>query len=253
MSEEGQVMGILDEMRGIKGDAEWMWANASILAIDMTVDAKAAASWLPGGMKLLEPTRATVFVADYPELTIDVDPYHEVAILLHVRFGWMRAVFNPWILVDDDSALILGREALGCPKKMGKISLTVDGNSVKASVERKGTNLLEVSGTLKGPDPDPPPFFDRYWINVWGLMGLSVQKLLRWRADEEIQEAQKADVNLSVNGSAKDPLHELKLGEVLEARLYRMNFARTRSKAVPIPIFPVSPRFMLRNYALRHL
>ena len=246
-------MGILEDMRRIKGDGEWMWVNASILAIEMAVDAKATSSWLPGGMKLLEPARATVFVADYPELTIDVDPYHEVALLLHVRFGWMRGVFNPWILVDDDSAMLLGREALGCPKKMGEISLTVEGGSVKASVARKGTQLLEVSGTLKGPDSDPPPFFDRHWITVWGLMGLTVQKLLRWRAEEEIHEAQKVDLTLSVNGSAKDPLHELKLGEVLEARLYRMNFARTQSKAMPIPIFPVSPRFMLRNYALRYL
>jgi acetoacetate decarboxylase len=246
-------MGILEEMRRIKGDAEWMWVNASILAIDMALDAHAASSWLPGGMKLLEPARATVFVADYPELTIDVDPYHEVALLLHVRFGWMRAVFNPWILVDDDSALILGRETLGCPKKMGKISLTVDNDHVEASVERKGVQLLEVSGTLKGPVHDPPPFFDRHGINVWGLMGLTVQKLLHWRAQEEIHEARNVDLSISVNGSAKDPLHELKLGEVLDARLYRMNFARTRSKAVPIPIFPVSPRFMLRNYALRHL
>jgi acetoacetate decarboxylase len=246
-------MGILGDMRRIKGDAEWMWVNASILAIDMSLDAQAASSWLPGGMKLLEPARATVFVADYPELTIDVDPYHEVALLLHVRFGWMRAVFNPWILVDDDSALILGRESLGCPKKMGKISLTVEDDHVEASVERKGVQLLEVSGALKGPVHNPPPFFDRHWINVWGLMGLTVQKLLHWRAQEEIHEAQNVDLSISVHGSAKDPIHELKLGEVLEARLYRMNFARTWSKAVPIPIFPVSPRFMLRNYALRHL
>jgi acetoacetate decarboxylase len=246
-------MGILEDMRRIKGDGEWMWVNARILAIEMAVDAKAASSWLPGGMKLLEPARATVFVADYPELTIDVDPYHEAAVLLHVRFGWMQAVFNPWILVDDDSALILGREALGCPKKMGKISLTLEDDHVEASVERKGAQLLEVSGALRGQDPDPAPFFDRHWINVWGLMGLTVQKLLRWRSAEEIHEAQKVDARISVKGSEKDPLHELKLGEVLEARLYRMNFARAQSRAVPIPIFPVSPSFMLRNYPLRYL
>jgi len=32
-------------------------------------------------MRLLEPARATVFVADYPELTIDVDPCHEAVVL----------------------------------------------------------------------------------------------------------------------------------------------------------------------------
>ncbi len=246
-------MGILEEMRRIKGDAEWMWLNANILAVEMAVDTKTASSWLPGGLKLIEPARATVFVADYPELTIDVDPYNETAVLLHVRFGWVKAVFNPWILVDDDSAMLLGREALGCPKKMGKISLNVEDGRVDASVERKGAQLVKANGTVTGPADNPEPFFDRNWINVWGLMGLTVQKLLHFRAEEEILDAQKVDVNIAVNGSEKDPLHELNLGEVLGATLYRMNFGRTRSKAIPIPIFPVSPRFMLRNYALRHL
>ena len=249
----GKPMGILEDLRKIRGEAEWMWVNARILAIDMAVDARAAASWLPGGMRLLEPARATVFVADSPELTFDVDPYQETAVLLHVRFGWMRAVFNPWMLVDDDSAMLLGREALGCPKKMGKISLTVGEDRVEAEVQRKGAQLLEVSGTLEGPDQAPPPFFDRHWINVWGLIGLTVQKLLHFRAEEEILEAHKVNASISVNGSEKDPLHELKLGEVLEARLYRMNFGRTQSRSIPIPIFPVSPTFMLRNYPLRYL
>jgi hypothetical protein len=123
---------------------------------------------------------------------------------------------------------------------------------VQAAVERKGVQLLEVSGTLEGPDPDPPPFFDRHWINVWGLIGLTVQKVLHFRSQEEICEARKVRAELSVKGSAKDPLHELKPGEVLDARLYRMNFARTKSRSIPIPIFPVSPTFMIRNYPLRY-
>jgi hypothetical protein len=35
-------MGILEDMCRIKGDGEWMWVNARILAIEMAVDAKAA-------------------------------------------------------------------------------------------------------------------------------------------------------------------------------------------------------------------
>lgn len=246
-------MGLIEDLRSLRGEGEWIWVNARILAVDIEVDPKAASRWLPWGMRIIQPARATVFVADYPELTIDLDPYHETAVLLPVRFGWMRAVFNPWILVDDDSAMLLGREALGYPKKMGKISLTVAEGRVEARVERKGTRLLQISGTLEGPDPDPPPFFDRHLINVWGLLGLSLQKLLYFRSREEILEAQRVSARISVNGSAKDPLDELKPGRVLEARLYRMNIASTKSRSVPIPIFPVYPTFVIRNYPLRYL
>jgi hypothetical protein len=166
-----------------------------------------------------------------------------------------RPIISFMISVEPRTMVVarMSRKALGCPKKMGKISLTVEDDHVEASVERKGAQLLEMSGAVKGSEPDPPPFFDRHWINVWGLMGLTVQKLLHWRSEEEIHEAQQIDANICVKGSEKDPLHELKFGEILDARLYRMNFARTQSRALPIPIFPVNPRFMLRNYPLRYL
>ncbi len=246
-------MGIIKDLRNMRGDGEWGWENACILILDMEVDAKAASLWLPGGLKLIEPARATIFVADYPKLTNGVDPYHEAAVLLHVRLGWVRAVFNPWMLVDDDSAMLLGREALGCPKKMGKISLSVKNGRIKAVVERRGVKLLDINGKVEGPDHAPPPFFERPWINVWGPMGLAVQRLLYFKAEEEILEAQMVSGKISVNGSERDPLNELKFGKVIEARLYRENFARNESNAIPIPLFPVSPRFMLRNWALRYL
>ena len=124
----------------------------------MEVDNKSASAWLPNWLRILEPARATVFVADYPNgVSVGVDPYREAAVLLHVRLGRVEGVFNPWMLVDDDAALILGREVLGCPKKMGEISLLLEDSQVKADVERKGMKLIAITGKLGDIDPAPPP------------------------------------------------------------------------------------------------
>ena len=113
----GTVKDFMRSMREVK----WAWSDASVLAADVKVNEKAASSWLPGWLRILEPAMATVFVADYPnKLPSGVDPYKETAILLHVRLGKAGGVFCPWMLVDDDAALLLGRETLGYPKKLGE-------------------------------------------------------------------------------------------------------------------------------------
>jgi acetoacetate decarboxylase len=246
-------MGFVKDFVSNRREGGWGWNDASILAADLEVDEKAASSWLPGWLRMLEPARATVFVADYPGTRVGIDPYHETAILLHVRLGKTRAVFCPWMLVDDDAAMLQGREVLGYPKKMGEISLSVGDGRVKASVERKGAKLLDITGDLGGVDPAPPPMFARNFFNVWGLVGLATQKILFIKTEEEILEARNVNAAVTVGGSERDPINELGFGEVMEARLYRLNFARTDSRRLPIPLLPVSPKFMLRHWNLRYL
>ena len=126
---------IFKEMAKIRGEGPWMWINAHVLAVDCEVNEGVAASWLPGGLRLSKPGRATIFVADYPETTFS-DPYHEAGVLLHVKLGFSEAVHCPWMLVDDDVALILGREYMGFPKKLGEICLSVEEDDVRATVDR---------------------------------------------------------------------------------------------------------------------
>jgi acetoacetate decarboxylase len=232
-----------------RDEGAWMWTNASILAVDVEVSAKVAASWLPGGLRLTKPAKATIFVADYPETSFGV-VYREAAVLLHVKLGFSEAVHCPWMLVDDDVALILGREFLGYPKKMGEISLHIEEGSVRATVDRKGTRLIDISGSLGPEDPDAPPMFGRLTANVWGLLGLTLPKLIRFSSPEEITSARTADLTVEIKGSEHDPLQELEVGSILGARLYRANFGG--GKRLPVPVLPVRPAYTFRNWALRY-
>jgi acetoacetate decarboxylase len=247
-------MGTVKDFMNAQREVEWMWSNAFVFAADLEVNKEAASSWLPGWLRLLEPAKATVFVADYPNrLPSGVDPYHETAILLHVRLGKTKGVFCPWMLVDDDAAMLLGRESLGYPKKLGNISLAAEEGQVRASVERKGVMLLDIAGDLEGVDPAPPPVFARKFFNVWGLVGFTLQKILYFSTEEEIIEARTVSARVAVSGSERDPLDELGFGEVLGARFYRLNFGKTASRRPPIPLLPVSPTFMYRHWNLRYL
>jgi len=237
------------EMEKIRGEGPWMWANAPVLAVDFQVNQGVAASWLPAGLRLARPGRATVFVADYQETSFGVS-YREAAVLLHVRLGFSEAVHCPWMLVDDDVALILGREYLGYPKKLGEISLHIEGDSVRAAVDRKGTRLIEISGSLGAEEADAPPMFGRLTANVWSLLGLTLPKLIRFTPVEQIASARAAELNVEVRGSEQDPLDALELGPVLSARLYRTSFSG--GKAPPLPVLPLRPMYTFRNWALRY-
>jgi acetoacetate decarboxylase len=159
------------EMEKVRGEGPWMWTDALVLAVDCDVNEEVAASWLPGGLRLSRPGRATIVVADYRETSFG-PAYHEAGVLLHVKLGFSEAVHCPWMLVDDDVALILGREYMCFPKKLGQISLSIEGDRVRATVGRKGTRLIDIDGTVGSEAADAPPLFGRLFVNVWSLLGL---------------------------------------------------------------------------------
>ena len=64
--------------------------------------------------------------------------------------------------VDDDAAIIGGRERFGFPKKMAdRITLDRDGPHVAGSVERNGVQLFVVEGEFVDPQPAD--------VHAWGV------------------------------------------------------------------------------------
>ena len=233
----------------LQGDEPFMWLNAPVLAVDLELGAEAAARILPGGLRPIRPAKATLFVGDYQETSFKVC-YREVGLLVHAKLGLEGIVHCPWILVDDDVALILGREFLGFPKKLGQISLRIEGDRVRSTVDRKGQRLLDIHGRLGEEVSDPPPMMGRSWVNVWNLLGLSVPKLLRFTLPEQISSCRSVEATVDIRGTVADPLHELQLGKVLGARLYRTSFGS--ADKLPMPVLPATPGYIFRNWALRH-
>jgi acetoacetate decarboxylase len=226
----------------------WIFEDARFVALEVALDPAAIAATLPFGLSPSRPARATLFVAHYPRTTFG-SVYNEAGLFVHLRFP-RGAVHCPWMLVDDDVALITGRELLGYPKKIGRIDIDIDGDRIRATVTRRGSRLLSMRGTCGAADPSPPPMLGRRAINVRGtLPALGGQRLITFVPREKIIEARRAEIELAVDGGDRDPIHQLGIERVIEARTYRVNIGGDRP---PIPVAPTSPFYWLRNWTLRY-
>lgn len=206
---------------------KWMWPETRMLGIDFDLDAKTATPWLPASLALSEPPTATVFVARYPNSSC-CGPYFEAAVLFHVLHEGVEKLHCAWMVVDDDVALILGREALGFPKKMASISLEERSGRVRALVEREGTVLIDAEGELGQAVESPEALLGGELVNVWGLYNPFIAeapapRLLSFKTLEEILSATRAELEVKVGGSVGDPLDRLGMGSVRRATLYGTN------------------------------
>jgi acetoacetate decarboxylase len=222
-----------------------IYRDAHYLAVEIDVDPARARRWLPRSLSLAKPARATVFTAWFPHTSFG-SVYREAGIFLHVTHWGFPAVFSPWMIVDDDVALIGGRELLGYPKKLGEIGFTLDGTRIEAVAHRRGAELVRMTGTIGAVATGAPPMLGRPHRNVRGAGGLW-SEIVAFTPREEIVSVRHAALEVTVGGSERDPLHELGFGTVRAAYLYRVNLGA----AVPFPVGLVSPIFGLRNLLAR--
>jgi acetoacetate decarboxylase len=193
-------------------DATWLTARVAL-------DVDRARAWLPAGVTLTTPATATVFVSHFPWTSFGSE-YREAGVLFHVRRRLRRAVFCPWMVVDEDVALIAGRELLGYPKKLAeRIELTIDGDEAHAICERRGTRLVEMHAKL-GAEMDvdrAPPMLGQRVVNV------RARRLVTFVPRERMVSARPATIELTIGSSPRDPLTDLGIatGRVLDAHLLR--------------------------------
>jgi acetoacetate decarboxylase len=93
-------------------------------------------------------------VANYPKTNFSV-AYRESALFLMVEHDGVEGLFCLAMPVDDDIALILGREVFGYPKKMANIYLEREGSDFRGGTERHGVHFLEMKARLGGTFNDP--------------------------------------------------------------------------------------------------
>jgi acetoacetate decarboxylase len=238
--------GYWSRLAGMIAPGEWLYERAHYLASEIEIDPVAARRWIPRPLELAEPV-ATIFTGWFPHNTFGSD-YTEAGLFLHVRHRRTKAIYSPWMLVDDDVALITGRELLGYPKKLGAIEFSVDGDRVRGVATRRGAELVRMEGRLGREVPNPPPILGRPHRNVRSAMGVALPKVIAFTPKEHPVSVREAELDVRVGGSERDPLAELGFGRVLRSRLHVVNLA---AAAPPVPIAAVSPLWYVRQWLLR--
>ena len=243
MYTRGMSLRRLREMVGHR----WLYRDAHYLVAELEVDADRAKRWVPWPLRLAKPARAQLFLSYFPHTTFG-SVYREAGLFFEVTHLGMRAVYSPWMLVDDDVALIMGRELLGYPKKLGEFTCQLDGDRIAASAQRRGHTLVTMTGTLGAVLDDPPPVLGRPHRNIRASAGLAIPKLVAFQPKERVIEVRAANLTVTIGGSERDPLHEMGLGRVLATRLHRVDLG---GMLPPLPIAAVSPIAYAKYLLLR--
>lgn len=233
------VLGALaDTYRLLLDPARPVWPDATIRAFDAQVDARRVQEMLPPGL-LAEPA-VTVFVADYPRTSFGV-AYRECGLLLHAQHRGRPVLHCAWMVVDDDAALILGRDLLGFPKKLARIELSDE----RAVVERRGVRLLELTLRERHRSTDATPF-PRPIVNVKGQPGLAPATLWRMDVPQRVHAGHEVTFDVQLRSGRHDPLDAFDLGSAtLRGRVWRCDLGvppagggRIPRGVVPVGLVP---------------
>lgn len=231
-----------------------VWPRARIAVFDAPVDAAAARAWLPPGLRSSDPARATIFVADYPETTFGV-AYREAGVLLHAVHRRRPVLHCAWMVVDNDTALILGRELLGFPKKLAEIDFLMDAGSATARVRRGGVSLIALHMEGAGPRSDREPFTHPI-VNARGIPSLLPAVLYRMDVPQRVHEGRRGTMTVEIGGSAADPLDRFGVGKREipgDAMVADLAVPPAARRSVP-PVRPVGlvrPTWLAKHYPER--
>jgi acetoacetate decarboxylase len=130
------------------------FAGAEMLVVVFRTDPSFVADVLPRPLRPTGTPLATAFVARYPSTNFG-DPYNEGALFVHAEHRGETGLYCLAMPVDDDMAMVGGREHFGFPKKMAdEITLERDGGHAVGRVVRKGAEVLRIEAEL-ADDIDP--------------------------------------------------------------------------------------------------
>ena len=226
-----------------------VWENARVVMVDIPVDKKAVRKVLPHYMKLTEDAMASLFIADYPTNIFTV-PYKEAALLLHVKTPMGKGVHCAWMVVDDDTALIYGREVLGFPKKLADFTFEDNGNRLKAGLKRRGHELFSMDAIIRETEPSPPPMFANKMFNVRNSTKYPLfHSIWMFRPGERVKTFNHADVDLKITESENDPIYRLVSGNPKNGRVVTLDIL---NGTYLVPVGLTTFRWYVMSHTMRY-
>ncbi len=226
-----------------------LWENARFLLVDVPLNTDAVKRILPSGFWLPKNPTGTIFIVDYKKTSF-TQPYREAALLIHVRTLFGKGIHCPWMLVDDDTAMIFGRELLGYPKKMAEFEFSEADDQFYASVSRHGVKILEIEGVLKEKDNSPPPVLDIKTFNVGGFgQFFLLNPVWLFKPKEIIKESFIADFTVEIQPTEYDPIAELIVLEPISGRFSVIDIEGSRYH---IPAGIAGLKYFGNTFSLRY-
>jgi acetoacetate decarboxylase len=206
--------------------------DAEFLSVYWETDPEIIKKLLPPPLKPVKYPVASAFVANYPQTNFGIS-YKEAALFLFAEYNDIIGMYCFSMPVDNDMALIAGRELFGYPKKMSNIYFYHDENKSEGRVERhnitffevkfEATNKLNQKDALKiimelGLNPSEPKavvynykFFRSPMYNSFDYKPRLIREEITMQS--KVLQLGTAEINLTY--SENDPWSDIKVNRIL--------------------------------------
>src|SRR3954466_12528082 len=146
------------------------------------------------------------------------------------------ALFMP---MTTEQATIGGRETFGEPKKIGAVTIAVDGDAITARIERMGFTLATVTGTL-GASIDVAPkdkvdFYFKCSPSPDGKGFDTEPALVHCRRHEEARNSREIEGTLTLGDSPIDPIADIPVGKILAMHYAELTSSQTGEVVERVP------------------
>jgi acetoacetate decarboxylase len=158
------------------------------------------------------------YVAEFQKTNFGIN-YKEAALFLQAQYNGEIGNYCLAMPVDNDMAMVAGREVYGYPKKIAEsITLTRQDNHVQGTCIRHGIAIIEITADLQAPFPDKlggsPDFLFKAFPSIDQIGIDENPRFLRVQHKQEYGPIEIGRGTLTLNQSADDPLHEIPIKEV---------------------------------------
>ena len=172
-----------------------------------------------------------IYIAQFNVLDPQVYGYMEAGIGAPVSFRDTAGQYAIYLYLDKAGAIVAGREVYGWPKKDAEISFTEQNAEITARVVREGVRLIDVTvhrSERVDPIPEQPaaPWFNLKLIpSVKKNAPPDVMQLTSTLMEGETKELYTGSATLALGSSVSDPLEDIPILEILEAKVVIDDFS----------------------------
>lgn len=241
-----------------KPEKPFEWQDGRFIWMTVKVKPDIAQRQLPPGA-ILADDKAQIFCSYYPTATLNGEigsfdksiakdnfPYHEFGVRLQVKLPSGVYHHVTYILVDDDVALLTGRDMLGTPKKMmSKIEFPDDysdqqpGSTVHLRIERRGELVIDFTGrigenrTASVPGmtdgvKDVSVFANQFPLYLNDSTSEGAPQYVEWSGSHNVLENRGIDgAEVKFGSSSFEPLADWLIdGVPVDAGFFRMDYGK---------------------------
>jgi acetoacetate decarboxylase len=199
----------------------FLLGDTNMVTVIFKTDPAVVKRLLPPPLEPAPNGLASAYVAQFQKTNFGIR-YNEAAVLLQALYNNERGNYCVSMPVDNDIAMAAGREVYGFPKKIAdSITLARQDNTVQGSCIRHGVPIIEITADIQTPFPEtftPSPYFVLKAFPSLDVIGVDDHpRLIRLLNKTEYGPIEVGTGELQLNGSAKDPLHEIPVLEVTMA------------------------------------